>query len=178
MSQPIAPNNNEIVLNSGDLIVSKTCLKGNITYANRHFMSIAGFTEQQLLQQPHSIIRHPDMPKGVYRMMWQSLRSGSEFFGFVKNLCSDGSFYWVFANVTPDLDEKGEIRGYYSVRRKPSREAIEAVIPLYKKMCEIEMAGKGSPVIDESMKFLTDWVDSTGLNYSQVALHLYRHGSL
>ncbi|MCV6590136.1 MAG: PAS domain-containing protein [Marinobacterium sp.] len=178
MSQPITPRNNEVLLQEGDLIVSKTCLKGNITYANRHFMGIAGFSEQQLLNQPHNIIRHPDMPKGVYRMMWQELRAGHEFFGFVKNLCSDGSFYWVFANVTPDVDERGEIRGYYSVRRKPSREAIAAVIPLYQKMVEIEATGRGSSVIDQSVQFLQDWVASTGMDYSQVALHLYRYGKL
>lgn len=178
MSQPITPGNNEVLLGDSDLIVSKTCLKGNITYANRHFMAIAGFSEDELLHKPHNIIRHPDMPKGVYRLMWQALRAGEEFFGFVKNLTSDGSFYWVFANVTPDLDERGEIRGYYSVRRKPPREAIAAVTPLYKKMCEIEASGRGTTAIDDSMRFLTEWVESTGMEYSRVALHLYRYGQL
>lgn len=176
MSPKIIPTTNEIVLNEDDLIVSKTCLQGNITYANRQFMEIAGFSEAQLLGRPHNIIRHPDMPKAVYRLMWKAIREGQEFFGFVKNLTAEGGFYWVFANVTPDRDEQGQIRGYFSVRRKPSQQAIEAVTPLYRRMCEIEAAGTGNEVMERSVSCLTSWVQASGLDYGDLVLHLYRHG--
>ena len=126
----ITPNNHEVVLTDNEFIVSKTDAKGRITYVNRVFMRIAGYSEQELLQQPHSIIRHPDMPRGVFYYLWKTLQEGHEFFGFVKNLCADGSYYWVFANITPDYDRDDRLMGYYSVRRKPSPQAIETVTPI------------------------------------------------
>jgi len=178
MSGSISPLRSEIVLADDELIVSKTCLKGKITYANRRFMSIAGFPEQQLLHQPHNLIRHPDMPKGVYRLMWKTLQSGQEFFGFVKNLCADGSYYWVFANVTPDIDEHGQKRGYYSVRRKAPEGAIRLVEALYKEMLAIEEAASGSAAIEQSVAHLQSWLDQHRLEYFPAMLRLYRHGQL
>jgi len=178
MSRPITPLNAELVLDDKDLIISKTCLKGRITYANRRFMEVAGFPEQALLRQPHNLIRHPDMPKAVYRLMWQTLKEHQEFFGFVKNLCADGSYYWVFANVTPDLDEHGQTRGYYSVRRKPPAEAVEQVSALYREMLEIEKAGSGTAVIDRSVAHLQAWLDSKGVDYFRAMMNLYRNGNL
>lgn len=178
MSRSISPLRSEIVLADNELIVSKTCLKGRITYANRRFMAIAGFSEQQLLHQPHNLIRHPDMPRGVYRLMWKTLQSGQEFFGFVKNLCADGSYYWVFANVTPDVDEHGQTRGYYSVRRKAPESAIRLVEGLYKEMLAIEAAGGGRSAIEQSVDHLQHWLDRHCLEYFSAMLRLYRHGQL
>ncbi|MCV6587639.1 MAG: PAS domain-containing protein [Marinobacterium sp.] len=178
MSSSITPRQSEIILKDDDLIVSKTCLKGTITYANRRFMQIAGFSEQQLLRQPHNLIRHPDMPRGVYRLMWKTLREDNEFFGFVKNLCSDGSFYWVFANVTPDIDEHGQTRGFYSVRRKAPVEAIRLIEGLYSDMRSIEATGRGSAVIDQSVSHLANWLEQNQMEYFPAMLHLYRHGSM
>lgn len=178
MSQSITPVNREVRLNESDLFVSKTCPKGRITYANRHFMAIAGFTESQLLDQPHNLVRHPDMPRGVYRLMWQALREGNEFFGFIKNLTADGSYYWVFANVTPDLDSDDNVRGYYSVRRKPPASAIATMEALYRKMLEIEKEGTGTEVVERSARYLTDWVSATGLDYNRLVMRLFRQGRL
>lgn len=178
MVQDPLENTQEILLDDNDLIVSKTCTKGRITYANRKFMAISGFSEQQLLDQPHNIIRHPDMPKAVYRLMWQALKQGHEFFGFVKNLCSDGRFYWVFANVTPDIDDSGQVRGYYSVRRKASTASIAIISSLYQQMNSIERAGTGSIAIERSVDYLIRWLDNSKLDYCPAMIQLYRNGFL
>lgn len=134
----IEPTSKEIKMKADDMIVSKTDLKGKIIYCNDTFMKVSGFYEEELLQQPHNIIRHPDMPHSVFRLMWEYLKNGEEFIGLMKNLCKDGSYYWTLATIMHnfDLDEK-EI-GYMSVRRCPSRSAIESIEPLYKEMHSIE----------------------------------------
>lgn len=179
MTRQTTPRSHEVVLGEHDLIVSKTCPKGKITYANRKFMAISGYSEQQLLGQPHNIIRHPDMPKAVYRLMWKALQQGHEFFGFVKNCCADGSYYWVFANVTPDLDLQGELKGYYSVRRKPNLETIKQFIePLYRSMLDIEAAGQGAGAIDQSVAKLESWLQEIGIDYCHAMIALYQQGKL
>jgi PAS domain S-box-containing protein len=132
------PNQTERTMRESDFIVSKTNSKGIITYCNRTFIEFAGYSEKELLQQPHNIIRHPDMPRAVFRLMWQTLQAKQEFFGYVKNMSKDGSFYWIFANVTPSFDSKGELLGYFSVRRKPKAEHIRIVSDLYRDMLKAE----------------------------------------
>ena len=97
-------------------------------------MRICNLSEAQLLTKPHSVIRHPDMPRGVFRLLWHTPQQGQEFFGYVKNLTGDGALYRVPANVTPDYDAKGQLSGYFPVRRPPSREAIAFFEPLYREM--------------------------------------------
>ena len=109
-----AASEKEVILPADDLIITKTDGRGQITYANRTFMRITGFDEISVLGKPHNIIRHPDMPRGVFRLMWKTLASQREFFGFVKNYTVDGGFYWVFANVTPDMGADGKLKGYFS----------------------------------------------------------------
>ncbi|QKQ25127.1 PAS domain-containing protein [Candidatus Reidiella endopervernicosa] len=138
MKQKITPNNREVKLADDEFIVSKTDIKGRITYCNRVFMKIAGYSEKELLNTQHNVVRHPDMPRSVFRFLWQTLEQGQEFFGFVKNMTSDGSYYWVFANVTPDYDRNGDLKGYFSVRRKPKQAAIDALTPVYQEMLAIE----------------------------------------
>lgn len=179
MTFKTTPRSHEVVLGEHDLIVSKTCPKGIIHYANRKFMAISGYSEQQLLGQPHNIIRHPDMPKAVYRLMWKALQRGHEFFGFVKNSCADGSYYWVFANVTPDMDLQGQLQGYYSVRRKPNLDTIKHYIePLYRSMLEIEARGQGSSAIDLSVAKLESWLQEIGMDYCHAMITLYQQGQL
>jgi PAS domain S-box-containing protein len=122
-----------------DVIVSKTDLKGRITYANRVFIEIAGFTEKELLGQPHSIIRHPDMPRCVFKLLWSTLEAGNEIFAYVINRCKNGDHYWVYAHVTPSFDSAGNIIGYHSNRRVPERVVIDQhIIPLYSALLEEE----------------------------------------
>ena len=104
-----------------EIIVSKTDTSGRITYANDVFLRICGYREDELLDQPHSMIRHPDMPRAVFKLLWDRISSGGEIFAFVVNCCRNGDHYWVLAHVTPDFDEAGRIVGYHSSRRLPKR---------------------------------------------------------
>lgn len=161
-------------LNDGEFIVSKTDTAGRITYANRVFMEIALYPEDQLLGIQHNIIRHPDMPRGVFRFLWNTIETGQEFFGFVKNLCADGRYYWVFANVTADYDEQGKLTGYLSVRRKPPQKAIDAVTPIYAAMLEIEnnsASKKTAP--DESIAYLFQQLEEMQTDYQSLVLGLF-----
>ena len=166
--QHITPTNNEIKLNENDFIVSKTNSKGSITYCNEIFMSIAGYEEQELIKKNHNIIRHPDMPRVAFKLAWDLIKSGKEFFGFVKNLTKDGSYYWVFANITPDYNENDEIIGYTSVRRKPSQNAITTIIPIYKELVKLEQSGG----MDASGKYLFDFLDDNNTTYDELILSL------
>jgi PAS domain S-box-containing protein len=164
----ITPTNEETKLESNDFIVSKTDDKGKITYCNEIFMSIAGYKEEELIGQNHNIIRHPDMPKVAFKLAWELIQNGKEFFGFVKNMKKDGGFYWVFANITPDYDENQHIIGYTSVRRKPNENAIETIIPLYKKLLELEMASG----MKTSEEFLRDFLIQNNTNYDDLIISL------
>lgn len=164
----------EIHLSPDELIITKTDTRGLITYANRTFMRIAGYPEHQLLGQPHNLIRHPDMPRGVYRMMWKTLQAGHEFFGIVKNFTANGDYYWVFANITPDYSMGGAVVGYYSVRRQPPRAAINAVIPVYQKMREIESRSGKASAPDESMSWLLSQMDEQEVSYEEFVLSLVK----
>lgn len=164
----ITPTNAETKLESNDFIVSKTDSKGKITYCNEIFMSIAGYKEEELMGKNHNIIRHPDMPKVAFKLAWELIQNGKEFFGFVKNMKKDGGFYWVFANITPDYDEHQHIIGYTSVRRKPNENAIETIIPLYKKLLELEMASG----IKTSEEFLSDFLIQNNTNYDDLIISL------
>lgn len=175
MKPAITPNSSEKKLADDDFIVSKTDVSGRITYANRIFMEIAGYAEHQLLGVQHNIIRHPDMPRGVYRFMWNTLKAGDEFFGFAKNLCADGGFYWVFANITPDYDSQGQLQGYYSVRRNPPRSALETIVPLYNEMLAIEKKSSVKEAPDKSLEYLFDVVAQSGAkSYNNLVLQLYK----
>ena len=164
------PTTNEKFLSDGDYIVSKTDLKGRITYCNKIFINISGYSEEELLGAPHSILRHPDMPKIVFKLLWERISKKKEIFAFVKNLCKDGSFYWVFANITATIDKNGTIRDYHSVRRKPNRKAIEAIEPLYKALLEEERKGG----MEASSIYLENMLKSNGTTYDEFVFALQK----
>jgi len=166
--------NEEVRMNPEEFIVSKTDLRGNIVYANRIFMEIALYKESELLNVNHNIIRHPDMPKGVFKFLWQTIKKEQEFFGFVKNLRRDGRYYWVFANVTPEYDRKGKLSGYLSVRRCPPQSAIKTVEPIYQKMIEIEKRAPSAKVAEEqSIAYLQQQLESLGVGYQDLVIRLF-----
>lgn len=168
MKNRVVPGNSEVRLNDDEFIVSKTDTRGVITYVNRTFMKISGFSEPELLGVQHNIIRHPDMPRGAFKLLWDTLNQGKEFFAYVKNLCKDGSYYWVMANVTPDVDSDGKLVGYYSVRRKPSHQAIQAVVPLYKEMLEIERSAGAKAGPDRAIAHLQAFCESRKCSYEEL----------
>ena len=123
----------------GKLIVSRTDLDGVLTHVNDAFVEISGYDVDELIGKQHYILRHPDMPKAAYKDLWVTAESGQKWHGYVKNLCKDGSHYWVYATVVPNV-RRGETVGYTSVRRKPSRSKIDAAIAQYAQMKQDEEA--------------------------------------
>ncbi|MGB0129336.1 MAG: PAS domain-containing methyl-accepting chemotaxis protein, partial [Rhodocyclaceae bacterium] len=120
----------EHVMQDDQMIVSRTDLKGQITYVNRDFLEISGFAEQELIGAPHNLVRHPDMPPEAFDDLWKTLKAGRPWIGLVKNRCKNGDFYWVEAHVTP-LTENGRVTGYMSVRKKPTREQVDTATRTY-----------------------------------------------
>jgi PAS domain S-box-containing protein len=114
----------------GKLIVSTTDPSGIITHVNQSFVEMSGYTEDELINTPHSILRHPDMPPAAFKDLWDTIQKGNKWQGFVKNLRKDGGYYWVKATVIPNV-RNGKVMGYTSVRRKPSRTKVEECIKLY-----------------------------------------------
>lgn len=137
MKRP-APTGRERSFAEHEIIVSKTDLKGRITYVNDIFCRVGLYEEDEVLGQPHSIVRHPDMPRAVFHLLWQRIQSGEEIFAYVKNLAKNGDHYWVLAHVTPSLDLQGEVDGFHSNRRVPARAALAEIEPLYRQLREAE----------------------------------------
>lgn len=123
----------EVPYPDGRLIVSRTDLTGVITHVNRSFVEMSGYAEEELIGAPHSILRHPDMPKAAFRDLWDTIQRGQIWQGHVKNLRKDGRYYWVKATVIPNV-RCGRIVGYTSVRRKPDRRKVEECKMLYAQM--------------------------------------------
>lgn len=168
----ITPTRNERVMREDDFIVSKTDLKGRITYGNEIFIEFSGYTEQELLGSQHNIIRHPDMPRAAFKLAWDTIQAGREFFAYVKNMSKDGGFYWVFTHITPDFGPKGEIVGYYSVRRCPQRDALAKIEPVYRQMLEAERAAGARDAISAGTKVLVDLLQQSRMSYEQLVFAL------
>lgn len=125
--------NQETMLNDNAFIVSETDVKGNIIFANEEFCHIAEYEKEELIGQPHNIVRHPDMPKAAFKDLWDTVKSGEVWQGYVKNKTKSNGYYWVFATVYPYKNSSGE-QCYMSIRRKPSREDIDKAETLYRTM--------------------------------------------
>ena len=138
MQKKIQPTGVERRLKEDEIIVSKTDPSGRITYVNQTFLKISDFTEQDVVGQQHSVVRHPEMPRSVFKLLWETIASGQEIFAYVVNLTKYGDHYWVFAHVTPSFDSSGNIVGFHSNRRAPERKAIDTVSSLYKMLIEEE----------------------------------------
>ena len=168
----IAPTQQERVMREQDFLVSKTDLKGRITYGNRIFIEFSGYSEAELLGTQHNIVRHPDMPRGVFKFLWDTIQQKRECFAYVKNMSKDGGFYWVFANVTPSYDERGEVSGYFSVRRKPKASGIEAVTGLYRLMLEAEQRAGSKDACAASLELLNRVLADKGVDYDTFILSI------
>lgn len=170
MKRQITPTSVERVMREHDFIVSMTDLKGRITYGNRIFIEFSGYTEKELLGAQHNIVRHPDMPRAVFKLLWDKIQNKEECFAYVKNMAKDGSFYWVFTNVTPIYDETGAAIGYLSVRRKPKRSGVEVASAVYAAMLEEERKAGPANAIAASTKVLVDILNQKGLTYDELVL--------
>jgi len=118
----------------GGVMITETDTKGIITYANRKFREMTGFSREELIGSPHSINRHPDMPKGAFRGMWKIISAKKYWRGYVKNMRKDGKFYWVLVYIQPKLDEQGELIGFIAGRKIPYPESVKDASELYAKL--------------------------------------------
>jgi PAS domain S-box-containing protein len=174
MKTVIQPTNREIVFDHDDLIVSKTDLKGRITYANRVFCKVASYSEKELLGAPHSIVRHPDMPRVVFKFMWDRILEGHEIFAYVKNMAKTGDHYWVFAHITPTYDMAGNLIGFHSNRRAPDPRVVkETIVPLYDTLLKTETAPASAKVgLAASYQQFIDVVQSKARSYDELIFSL------
>ncbi|WP_307802501.1 PAS domain-containing protein [Cellulomonas fengjieae] len=127
----VVPTGVERTFGDDEIIVSKTDTKGRIAYANAVFLRVSGYAEADVVGQPHSVIRHPEMPRIIFKVLWETIQAGQEIFAYINNLAADGAYYWVFAHVTPSFDPAGTIVGYHSNRRSPDRAAVRSIDGLY-----------------------------------------------
>jgi len=137
----VIPVDEEFIFD-GNVIISQTDLKGVITYANRAFCEISGYSVDELIGNPHSIIRHPDMPKAVFTKMWETISGGQAWNGLVKNLRKDGKYYWVDTEVLPIKDEENALIGYIAARKEASRKDINETQDTYRKMLQTQKEGE------------------------------------
>lgn len=172
MKNKQAPTQQERLMREDDFIISKTDLKGRISYCNRIFIEFSGYTEEELLGSQHNIVRHPDMPRGVFKFMWDVLGQQKECFAYVKNMAQDGSFYWVWANVTPSLNPQGQAEGYFSVRRKPGRGAVSAISDLYRLMLDEERRAGPKDACAASLALMTGLLNQKETSYEEFILSL------
>jgi len=136
MEKP-TPLTEEYIFDKG-LIISSTNLQGIITYANKKFCEVADYTKDELIGHNHNITRHPDMPKSVFKELWETITTDKEWTGIVKNLRKDGKYYWVYSHISP-ISSNGKISGYTAARRPASKTEIIDTIPIYREMITKEI---------------------------------------
>ncbi len=171
-NKTVVPTQRERIMRENDFIVSKTDPRGIIIYCNPIFIEFSGYDEEELLGKQHNIVRHPDMPRAAFKLVWDTIKGGNEVFAYVKNMAKDGSFYWVFTHVAPDFSPTGEILGYTSVRRCPTRQAIEKIAPVYRKMVEAEKAAGARDAIAAGTAVLVDLLTQTRMSYEELVFSL------
>ncbi|MCW8837023.1 MAG: PAS domain-containing protein [Rhodospirillales bacterium] len=169
MARELTVTGVERFFDDDEFIVSKTDLKGRITYANRVFSRVAGYTQQEVLGAPHSIVRHPDMPRCVFKLLWDTIQDGREIFAYVINRAKNGDHYWVNAHVTPSFDSDGKINGYHSNRRTPDRKVLEgAVIPLYQALlAEEQKHADRKEGMEASFSMVVNLLQENGVTYDE-----------
>jgi PAS domain S-box-containing protein len=162
MTKRPVPIDKEVSWDKTQTIMSKTDLYGTIEYANEVFVDVCGYEDYELMAQPHNIVRHPDMPKVVFKVLWENIQKGNQFHGIVKNLAKSGRYYWVITNFEYSRDENGDIVNYIARRKAVPQDVITKHIePLYKKLLQIEqVSGVGA-----SEKYLIGFLEEQGLSY-------------
>jgi PAS domain S-box-containing protein len=163
----VRPSGVERRLAAEDVIVSKTDLQGRITYVNDVFCDISKWTEADAIGRPHNIIRHPEMPRSVFALLWSEIAAGREIFAYVDNLARDGAHYWVFAHVTPTR-ANGRIVGYHSNRRAPHPDAVTAIAPVYRALlAEERRHAHGPDAIAAGAAMLNAVLADQGVTYDE-----------
>ncbi|MHA1597785.1 MAG: PAS domain-containing protein [Alphaproteobacteria bacterium] len=159
----------ERTFDDNEIIVSKTDLKGRMTYVNDVFLRLADYTEAECLGEPHAKIRNPNMPRCIFKLLWDTIQDGKEIFAYVVNRSANGDHYWVLAHVTPSRDASGSIIGYHSNRRVPDRQILEnTIIPLYQNLlAEEQKHPNAKDGMEAAMKMVTDLLAESGKEYDE-----------
>ncbi len=164
----ITPTGVEKTFHPDQIIVSKTDRQGRLTYVNDLFVEISGYAEADLIGKPHNVIRHPDMPRSVFWLLWDRIASGQEIFAYVVNLSADGSHYWVLAHVTPTFDASGAVVGYHSNRRTAEASALEAVVDLYGRLAAEERRHPNArDAVEAGRRLLEAELESAAMSYDE-----------
>ncbi len=172
MQKP-TPIDEEIALDPKRYIVSETDEKGKITFVNDYFIEVAGYSREELIGKPHSIVRHPDMPKVVFKLLWETISQGLNINAVVKNLAKDGRYYWIFTEFETRRDtDTGKIIGYHAARKSISKHVIEIIADLYAELLEIEK----NEGIEASEKYLISFLKEKGddIEFSNIMEEIHR----
>lgn len=174
MAKSLPVTGREVTLDENELIVSKTDKTGRITYCNKYFIDISGYSEKELIGAPHSILRHPDMPRCVFKLLWDKIESGAEIFAYVINRCKNGDHYWVLAHVTPSFSGSGQIVGYHSNRRAVDRQLVRAKIePFYRQLREEEARHQDRKAgLQSGERLVGDMLRQQNLSYEEFVARL------
>ncbi len=160
----------EIVFSKKKFIVSKSDTRGNIIFINKNFAEISGYTEEELMGMPHNVIRHPDMPKAIFFLVWNSLKAGREVSGVIKNLAKSGKYYWVIADFSIQTNAKGYIESFTAFRRAVPEKVIEEIEELYDTMLNIEKKHG----IKGSLSYLESFLEEKDMSYDEYLEELVR----
>jgi PAS domain S-box-containing protein len=172
--QKAVPVDEEIKLDKYKYIMSRTNERGVIEYGNDYFYEISGYSATELVGAAHSIVRHPDMPRVIFKVMWDRLKNGKPVFAIVKNLAKDGRYYW----VTTRFDIKrhllhNTIEGYVAYRQAAKPQSIKRIEPLYQKLLSIE----ASHGISAAEKYLIGYLEAQQMSYDALIDDIAENGS-
>ncbi len=169
----VIPNKEEIVLENNRYLVSETDANGLITYCNDYFTQISGYNREELIGHQHNIIRHPDMPRVIFKLLWERIQSGKNINAVVKNLAKDGKFYWIFTEFKTRLDlDTNSVIGYTAHRKTISHDAVEVISELYSKLKKIEQEEN----MDAAEKYLNEYLQAKGskINFVNLLDHIHK----
>lgn len=158
------PINEEIKIDDEAVLISVTDPKGIITEANDVFIQTAGYSEEELVGAAHNIIRHPDMPQVMFKIVWEHIKDRENVMALVKNLAKDGRYYWILTDFVTKVDANREVINYTAYRRPVCKDVQDAITPLYKALSAIETITG----MDASEKFLNEYLENKGITYDEM----------
>ncbi len=172
LNKPV-PSDRELDWDKSKIILSKTDAKGTILYANEAFIDISGYDEYELIGQPHNVIRHPDMPKVIFKMLWDTIKKGENIHAIVKNMAKSGRYYWVITDFKTIFNEEGEIVSYFGTQKSiPSEIITKFINPLYSKLLHIEEVSG----VNAAEEYLTGFLEERNKTYTEYVDHLVATG--
>ena len=169
----IQPTGVERTFDVDEIIVSKTDPEGRFTYANSVFCKVAGYEEDEVIGVQHNLVRHPDMPRAVFKLLWDVIPTGEEVFAYVLNMAKNGDHYWVFAHVTASYDDNGNLSGYHSNRRVPEPSAVAKIEPIYAALLAEEKRHSSPKAgMEASFRMLVNLLEENGVTYDEFVFSL------